>query len=443
MNPYDFVVAGGVREEKKKRPVGHDLFTGNSGIISCRMVTESPLFIAKGEGNSTFGVHKKLEFFTSEGKPTIPGSSFKGIIRSVAEAVADSCMVLCSGKYKHFRTKEDVLFNIPEKLKACTSIDHLCITCSMFGMMQKGEKGAQPKPKDQKTSLLKGKISFSDGKLCNSDFELLSWRILPELSSPKPQHRPFYESDHRVRGRKFYYHQTSPRLAASETNRNVSVQPIQNAVFGFEVSFQNLADEELGLLLYSLILEPGMRHKIGMGKPVGLGSVRIEILELKLDDPKKRYRSLEAGAEVYQDQKLTEFINANIRRFVESKEPQLEALRKIWQWPPVKEGLKYPGFEWFTENPGISLEDYNRQTIGKDSSEQGNVGRSETTESQRPRLQQSNYEARREAAAGRNFSDHKRQEERSNSDGSVRTFGEVNSMSQIRIIKSEERSKRK
>ena len=42
------------------------------------------------------------------------------------------------------------------------------------------------------------------------------------------------------------------------------------------------ARDELAALLYALVLEPEMRHKIGLAKPVGLGSVRIEARELTL-----------------------------------------------------------------------------------------------------------------------------------------------------------------
>lgn len=440
MNPYDFVVAEGTREEVKKRPAGHDLFTGNSGIIHCRMITEGPLFIANGEEKPTSEEHKKLEFFTSEGKPAIPGSSLKGMTRSVAEAVADSCMVLCSGSYRHSRIKDkNTEFQIPRTLKSCTSIDHLCITCRMFGMMQQNDP--KSKLKSQKLSLFKGKASFSDGKLLNNDFELMPWQIVPELSSPKPQHRPFYESDHRVRGRKFYYHQAS--LSNFKTKRNVSIQPIQNAIFGFEVNFQNLTDEEFELLLYSLVLEPGMRHKIGMGKPLGLGSVRIGVEEVEILNIAERYSSLEGGVTGYEGEKLGEFMETQLKKFRESQNSNMVTLRRIWQWPPLKEEFGYPGYNWFKDNPGISLEEYNQQTAEKNSPEQVNKEQSRPAYQQCPGLGQTNDQLRREAAAGRDFKDRKSQTERSHSGSPVRTFGEINSMSQIRIISKDDGAKKK
>ena len=40
------------------------------------------------------------------------------------------------------------------------------------------------------------------------------------------------------------------------------------------VDFDNLSPRELGLLLYALKPAEGFRHKLGMGKPIGLGGVR-------------------------------------------------------------------------------------------------------------------------------------------------------------------------
>ncbi|QNU24361.1 hypothetical protein IC806_15315 [Geobacillus zalihae] len=71
---------------------------GHTGTIQCRLQTVSPLFI-KGnkipeviEGNRIpkDNEHETYEFFKSGGKHTIPGSSLRGMIRSVFEAVTNS-----------------------------------------------------------------------------------------------------------------------------------------------------------------------------------------------------------------------------------------------------------------------------------------------------------------------------------------------------------------
>ncbi len=53
------------------------------------------------------------------------------------------------------------------------------------------------------------------------------------------------------------------------------IEPIMTGTFTGKIRFENLTDIELGSLLFALDLPKGCAHKIGMGKPLGLGSVRI------------------------------------------------------------------------------------------------------------------------------------------------------------------------
>lgn len=69
--------------------------------------------------------------------------------------------------------------------------------------------------------------------------------------------------------------------AVREDKTHTLMQPLRTGVcFRFRIYFENLADEELGTLLWVLKL-PGddpdsYRHKLGMGKPYGMGSVKLE-----------------------------------------------------------------------------------------------------------------------------------------------------------------------
>ena len=57
----------------------------------------------------------------------------------------------------------------------------------------------------------------------------------------------------------------------------------------FHVDFDNLDDTELGLLLYALRPKDTFRHKLGLGKRLGLGSVRIDPLAVFYVDRQQRY----------------------------------------------------------------------------------------------------------------------------------------------------------
>jgi len=69
-----------------------------------------------------------------------------------------------------------------------------------------------------------------------------------------------------------------------------SVAPLRDGLsFTFHVDFDNLTDREVGLLLYSLRPTGRFRHKVGMGKPIGLGSVRLDVVGYFEVDRQERY----------------------------------------------------------------------------------------------------------------------------------------------------------
>lgn len=110
-----------------------------------------------------------------------------------------------------------------------------------------------------------------------------------------------------LRGHKLYWHKESPQsLDFVETNQGkikkapkqyTRIRPVRPGVsFVATLYFENLHDEELGAILWALTL-PGSaqyRHKLGMGKPYGLGSVHLET-RLELDDRRQRYTTLLHG----------------------------------------------------------------------------------------------------------------------------------------------------
>lgn len=170
------------------------------------------------------------------------------------------------------------------------------------------------------------------GKVYFEDLFMTKGQELPEkrtqiLGSPKPTSFQLYlEQPHRVkthkedlvhwdtpdakiRGNKNYWHRITSNNAnqpyswvqsnAQNTNdRDNSIRnqdPIkavkEGSVFTGRIRFDNLSQEELGVLLCALNLPGGCCHKIGMGKPLGLGSIRVEA-ELSLINRKERYQNL-------------------------------------------------------------------------------------------------------------------------------------------------------
>lgn len=103
---------------------------------------------------------------------------------------------------------------------------------------------------------------------------------------------------HVPRGRKMYLHHSAgwdsePWRTGHETEdpkqKNLVTPIARGAEFVFHFDFENLTRLELGLLCYALRPAETFRHKLGLGKPIGLGSVKIDPLLLLLKD-RDRYR---------------------------------------------------------------------------------------------------------------------------------------------------------
>jgi len=102
-------------------------------------------------------------------------------------------------------------------------------------------------------------------------------------------------------GRKYYLHRSSRSRNSGEApwvtgdpdrhkDQKNAVRPIKTDLpFYFHIDFENLSKRELGLICYSLAPASDFHHKIGMGKPLGLGTIRIEPVGIFFVDRQKRY----------------------------------------------------------------------------------------------------------------------------------------------------------
>lgn len=188
-----------------------------------------------------------------------------------------------------------------QKLKRCQDQEELCPACRTFGWIH-GEK--------EKEGAFASRVRFSHATVCKAiKTQTMSEILLAILSSPKPTTTRFYlihkswranarnawqagydNRDNVLRGRKFYRHFGS-KLNSREYTRATDAQhngkDRQNRTlhgvldngseFKFTVHFENLAPVELGALLWSLEIDGRGFHRLGLAKPLGFGSVRIEI----------------------------------------------------------------------------------------------------------------------------------------------------------------------
>lgn len=114
-----------------------------------------------------------------------------------------------------------------------------------------------------------------------------------------------------LRGRKYYWHRNYDPLLPPNSNEKVrsKIHPMDaGAQAEFTVWVDRVSSAELGALLEALDLPKGHAHKLGLGKSMGMGSVRIEIEKIDVRPDKERYASLSARFEARQPKSLADFV---------------------------------------------------------------------------------------------------------------------------------------
>ncbi len=219
----------------------------------------------------------------------------------------------------------------------------------LFGFTQKDEdeKGKKKEEKNADSGrALAGRVQVSFGKLAPEqalpnyqERVLLKSLLSPKLPCPMMYFKNRYNnkehknkselyihksklnlSRYKPQGRKMYVHSHSsngnePWKSLDANNHKTKklkeyVTPVkENTEFYFHIDFNNLSEWELGMLCYALRPTDEFRHKLGMGKSIGLGRVRIDPVSLFLIDREQRYRTTDIfNASRYNDAWIDETI---------------------------------------------------------------------------------------------------------------------------------------
>ena len=136
------------------------------------------------------------------------------------------------------------------------------------------------------------------------------------------------KDDPKLRGRKMYWHRDLIRDddQSVKGNGNESVlsklQTIENAQGEFVIYLDRVTEQELGALFTAIQLPSGYAHHLGSGKSLGLGSVRLEIKSIDVQNVKDRYTSLRSRLNLFtttEERNLTENeLNNQIKPYVNS-----------------------------------------------------------------------------------------------------------------------------
>src|SRR5919199_4795212 len=198
------------------------------------------------------------EMVRVQGVPVIPGSSFKGCVRSIVEAISASCV-------RATKTRD-----VPRGLEACRSKERLCIACRIFGAQD-----------------FQGLVRFSDLRLGDDPAKAVEIVEVPQLFQPRTREQVYYRGPV-VRGRKFFMH------GAQQARGDSPVEVCRvGSRFTGTIDFTNLQPEQLGLLLVALGQDPQHQLflKLGGAKPACYGSVRVHIAQMTASGKQERYQS--------------------------------------------------------------------------------------------------------------------------------------------------------
>jgi hypothetical protein len=318
-----------------------------SGRVVCRLETEGPMVVGAEQRRPHAESPTEVEPFelpragatpgAVEMRPAIPGSSLRGLISAIVEAASCSAMrVLPEREFtrrvaidggKSVRrlisgSLHDSISRLhhPDLVPFHPARTRITLAERLFGFAEADGQRA-----------LAGRLRFSHALVAGEPPEggwYLPRKLLEILASPKPPSPAFYFGQqgyiakrdldltrHAPHGRKVYLHHREQDVeacryesredeASPEARRKaklkMSVTLLRRGVaFYFHVDFQNLSGEELGHLLYALRPTAEFRHKLGLGKPLGLGRVRIDPVALCFIDRDACYRPAGCWAAKY------------------------------------------------------------------------------------------------------------------------------------------------
>jgi hypothetical protein len=219
---------------------------------------------------------------------------------------------------------------------------------------------------------VKGRVQFEDAVATSGGPPWCEAVLVPHiLSAPKPttfQHyltqdgtkgkeqlTTYIDGDRTtIRGHKLYWHRDDGSGASQikegadhdrllqdlrgdspRDTQHTIIRPVRAGVtFAGRIRFENLTELELGALLHALQLPEDCAHRLGMGKPLGLGSIRISA-SVKVIDRVARYRTWQASG-LQEDEDGTRFRDAFARAMLDharkAQEPMLDGqggLRQI------------------------------------------------------------------------------------------------------------------
>lgn len=249
--------------------------------------------------------------------------------------------------------------------------DEFCPACDLFGKIGDNAKGSRIRFSDMyvekhdsnKSYYVKDSVTIanlSSPKISNVDFYL-----------ERPKNATFWTYDYYVssnnkvyaytgilRGRKYYWHHHPEDVSFNNlrrTNLNKTIRPVKGGItFNGELYFDGISRKQLNQLIYILNTgKDGLGYKLGMGKPLGLGSVTCKVNAVEERKIMLKQSKVSYDVSSYDYSKLT-YGNVGFSISVQKEFEKITGLNSV----PKQYEICYPkttsdddhGFEWFQTN---------------------------------------------------------------------------------------------
>lgn len=251
----------------------------------------------------------------------------------------------------------------------CNHKDSLCPSCAMFGMISSQANGSSAS-----RVRIADALPIQQTQKVKQDY-FMHRILLPEMGEPRPgavefytdyskrdqQKDVFWTSDYKIkgtskegrvpinssdlslRGRKFYWHHEGWKVQKNNYfDKNIHnkemvqwVHPISvdGPMYEFRIYFEKLTVKELNELLWTIDYQDKQcAHKIGRGKPLGFGSIQLQVQNVQ-----KREINLDTGE--------WELNNLVLDRHIENEAiSAIKSLKTIANWAnkPDYRDVSYP-----------------------------------------------------------------------------------------------------
>lgn len=321
-------------QPQRKAGLGHDALHQDAltGQIELYLIARTPVQVANGtfdvtktkEGEEISAQGSSVQRYDEQGQkvnrlPVLPGSSVKGMVRSLLETISPCCVASVANNVRR---------ELPNNLTRCTRLDHLCPACRLFGMSGAGKENYL------------GQVSVEDALLLDGGQVIIR---TPLLWAPARGARTLpqrYLRNNRIKGRKLYY----PSQPARGPDTRIALK--SGSTLRTVIHFTNLTPGELGLLLAALGLHPEYRFipKIGAGKPVGMGSVETYINRIVLYNAIHKQGRLGGKATIHREAGLAQQIAGWVQAAVQEQLLNETALHAVAELLHLR-NLKRPAVE--------------------------------------------------------------------------------------------------